>query len=69
MSFRELPGDPSFGCRWEYLGQPCEVRGVIIEETADGKSEVVGMAVSVRGGPTIAAMFDDQDLAYEVKES
>lgn len=45
------------------MGQPCEVRGVIIEDV-DGKSEVVGMAVSVRGGPTIAALLEE--LEYEV---
>ena len=28
--------------------------------------EVVGMVVSVRGGPPIAALFEDKELEYEV---
>ena len=59
--------DPSFGCRWEYKGQPCQVKGAILHETADGKSEVVGLIVNTGVGPDIEAMLEE--LAYEVKKS
>ncbi len=53
--------DPSFGCRWEYKGQPCQVRGVLIED-----GEVIGMIVNTGVGPDIEAMLEE--LAYEVKK-
>ena len=55
--------DPNFGCRWEYKGQPCQVKGAILHETADGKSEVVGLIVNTGVGPDIEAMLEE--LAYE----
>jgi hypothetical protein len=50
--------DPNFGCRWEYKGQPCQVKGVLIED-----GEVIGMIVNTGIGPDIEAML--KELAYE----
>ena len=56
-------------CRWEYKGQPCEVVGVVLHDVGGGKSEVAGLIVNLGVGPDIEAMFDDQDLGYEVVTS
>lgn len=63
--------DPNFGCRWEYKGKdgwiPCQVKGAILHETTDGKSEVVGLIINTGVGPDIEAMLEE--LSYEVKKS
>ena len=58
--------DPNFGCRWEYKGQPCEVKGVNLHDYGHG-SEVIGLIVNAGIGPDIEAML--ADLTYEKKQS
>jgi hypothetical protein len=56
--------DFSFGCRWEYKGVPCEVKGVVLHDVGHGKSEVVGLIINTGAGPDIEAALED--LGYEV---